>query len=366
MRIVNSARNFSSRPGSNDWAYRPDIVQAWRCGDQVAVPPLHRTAVPAVLCDGRETRPALDSAVRFSSLIVVLLIIASRPALAIQLLLLAARRLWRRDWPVVRRRSLLRLRSACVRMLLSPRTRAVVAAVLITMLSSVEVQAEIIVPSGLSPGDKYHLAFVTRGTRDGTSGNVADYNAFVQSQAELSGSITELYGISWSAIASTGPAHARTNAFIEGPVYLLDGNKIADGLADMWDSSLLNPLNIDQFGDLLNTAVWTGSQTDGFTDPLTPLGSSGPTQADSSVTYFNWIDAGAGPPSSSMFSLYAVSETLVVPEPGTLVLSVGAAICTFFLARLKRWSHRTRRSECGSRLLSDVSPHSSPAMELEN
>ena len=51
---------------------------------------------------------------------------------------------------------------------------------LVTLGTASAVQAAIVtVPTGLNPGDQYRLVFVTSGTRDATSTNIADYNTFV-------------------------------------------------------------------------------------------------------------------------------------------------------------------------------------------
>ena len=55
----------------------------------------------------------------------------------------------------------------------------------------------------------YHLVLVTEGTRDATSSDIADYNAFVQAEAERDGAVTQNFGIDWFVIASTATVHAR-------------------------------------------------------------------------------------------------------------------------------------------------------------
>jgi hypothetical protein len=66
------------------------------------------------------------------------------------------------------------------------------------------------VPSDLDPGDPYRLAFVTSTARDGTSSNIADYNAFVTGVANT---VTELaaLGAGWTAIVSTDAVDAVDN-----------------------------------------------------------------------------------------------------------------------------------------------------------
>lgn len=86
--------------------------------------------------------------------------------------------------------------------------------VIATVLAATSARAEVFVPPGLNPGDEYHLVFVTEGTRDATSHDIADHNAFVQAEAEREGATTEDFGIHWFAIGSTATVNARDNALV--------------------------------------------------------------------------------------------------------------------------------------------------------
>ncbi len=48
------------------------------------------------------------------------------------------------------------------------------------------------VPTDLNPGDQYRLVFVTNGTRDAQSTDIADYNTFVTTEANLSTELAAL------------------------------------------------------------------------------------------------------------------------------------------------------------------------------
>ena len=113
----------------------------------------------------------------------------------------------------------------------SYRTRALAIAVL--FLTPATTYASIFVPDGLSPGDTYHFAFVTSGYTNAASSNIADYNSFVNQQAELSGATTETWGINWYAIGSTETVDARDNAAVNAAVYLLNGTQVETGFNDM-------------------------------------------------------------------------------------------------------------------------------------
>ncbi|MDA1236799.1 MAG: hypothetical protein O3A53_18615, partial [Acidobacteria bacterium] len=105
-----------------------------------------------------------------------------------------------------------------------------------------------LVPAGLGVGDTFHLIFVTSTTRDGNSGEIADYNTFVNTAANSGGSQLAALGATWYAVASTQgspkgtsrsapgyipPVAAIENAVVTAAVYLPDGTKIADDSADM-------------------------------------------------------------------------------------------------------------------------------------
>lgn len=190
----------------------------------------------------------------------------------------------------------------------------------------------IYVPPGLSSGDTYHLVFVTEGIRDGTSTAIGDYNDFVNAQAARSGSLTETFGIDWFAIASTATVNARDNAVVSAAVYLLNGTKIANGFADLWDGTLIAPgINYDQFGGtpaVENYYIWTGSKTDGSTDATYPLGGLASDHAETGVVPSaapSWIAAGVRPRIERL-PFYALSELLTVPTSPSAVPEAGSLL----------------------------------------
>jgi hypothetical protein len=179
------------------------------------------------------------------------------------------------------------------------------------------------VPSDLNPGEKYHVVFITDDKRDGTSSDIADYNAFVQSQAEESGAITEQWGVSWSAIASTSDVNARDNISVDAsPVYLVPffdsgslqpGSRVADDAADLWDGSIQVTIRTDQFGRVGEAMdVWTGTNVDGTAitgglgGDLSRTGFSG---AYDLPEWVSFVDKAT----NTSLAFYAVSEVLTVP-----------------------------------------------------
>jgi len=98
-------------------------------------------------------------------------------------------------------------------------------------------------PTGLNPGDTFRFAFVTTGTINATSTNIATYNTFVNTDAAgatYGGSL-----VNWSAIASTTAVNTFTNTgsgLLTDSVYRTDGIKVANNTSrsggGLWSGSL--------------------------------------------------------------------------------------------------------------------------------
>jgi hypothetical protein len=202
-------------------------------------------------------------------------------------------------------------------------SRVIVFAVtLACILASAGVQAGIVIPGGLHPGDHYYLAFVTDGAQDATSSNIADYNQFVQAQAALDPALTGTnLGIQWHAIASTASTSAINNLALlpATPVYLLDGTtqvSVTDSTGWL-GASVLHAIDFDQFAVDVSSGgrsfAWTGTNSAG-TGSLgaAALGGTAPELgAISGYVDFHWVAFGQASPSQSL-PLYAVSSTLTV------------------------------------------------------
>lgn len=183
------------------------------------------------------------------------------------------------------------------------------------------VAAPITVPTGLSPGDQYRLVFVASTTRDATSSNIADYNAFV---ADVASSVPELDALAttWTAIASTASIDARDNTntnpsvSLGEPIYRLDDALVVNDNADLWDGLLGVALQVDENGDLVGSpfGVWTGSNAAGSGIPSQTLGLATPRIGASSSRASAWI-ASFPQPQNQQNRIYAISGTLtVIPE----------------------------------------------------
>jgi hypothetical protein len=219
-----------------------------------------------------------------------------------------------------------------------------------SILASTTVQAGIIVPAGLNPGDQYYLAFVTDGVTTPLSSVIGDYNNFVQGEAALDPALTGTgIGVSWRAVVSYGllsnPSHvtAITNLGLTPgiPVYLLDGTtkvSVVDGTGWL-GSSLLAPIDEDQFAALHAASdVITGTSTTGGPSAF-PVGvgpGSSITVGNETLSSSGWVfsaTVSSGVGNNNSFSephdpLYAVSTLqTVVPEPASSwLLLIGGGV----------------------------------------
>jgi hypothetical protein len=241
----------------------------------------------------------------------------------------------------VRKQSLLEITPLVSIPYVLARTRYIAVGML--LLSTGISHAGLSLPAGLSPGDKYRIAFVTSGTIDATSSDISVYNTFVNLAANAGGALTAPLGTSWTAIASTPTVDARDNTgtnplSIGVPVFSVDAtSRIANNNADLWDGMLTQFINLDEAGvGRPNLEVWTGSQTTGVAAPSNALGDD-PVQAGFTSSLNNsWI--AVGPASNTVLRpLYGISaELTAVPEPGAFVC-IGAIGIGILGVRLRRF-----------------------------
>lgn len=202
------------------------------------------------------------------------------------------------------------------------------------------------VPTSLSPGDSYYLAFVTNLTTAASSSDIAFYDAFVQAQANAAG-LNTIAGnpVTWKALVSTTTTNAVTHLGIgSSPVFRLNDTQIASGGSDLWDGSIAVPLNVTESGTTLPAgSVWTGSQANGVAYPAFQVGTANPISGGLNSASSSWLVANSNQPNTTLFRIYAFSQELqVVPEPSAVVLALSGAAAVIGLTLAKRRARNSR------------------------
>ena len=123
-------------------------------------------------------------------------------------------------------------------------------------------------PSGVGRAKGFRLLFITTGKRDATASDIATYNTFVQNAVGAGHTDIRAYKSGFRALASTEAVDARDNTGTTGtgvPVYWLNGNRLADDYADLYDGTwddVTNRKNENGNAES-DVSVWTGSSDDG-------------------------------------------------------------------------------------------------------
>lgn len=209
------------------------------------------------------------------------------------------------------------------------------------------VQAAIVdldTPAGVGDGQSFRFIFVTNGTVNAQTGgpsfdNIGDpahYDSFANSAGS---SLTyNDVAITWQALVSTTTVGDLANALITPastvPIYLVfTGAQIATSGSDLWDGTILNPINRTELDTTFSGQVWTGSSSAGG-DPgsLGLLGQSSPRVGLSTSTSSSWFNDTFASSSSSL-RIYAISQVLTaplsspsVPEPTSLAMLAMAGV----------------------------------------
>ncbi len=215
----------------------------------------------------------------------------------------------------------------------------------------------VVAPTGINPdtgvewaaGDKYHLAFVTSLTRDGTADNIAAYNTFVNLSAQGS-TYTGVAGITWNAVAITMTSNASDTVTVTAPLYDLEGNTAWTHLplenTAVWPLTEwttrhgFDPLYNDQGVDVTGATVFLGGGSDG--KPTDHLGGAW-ALGGASQTYGHIVGMAAWmsspyPNTADPHSFWAVSDelTVMIPEPATMALLAFGGLGLAFVASRRR------------------------------
>lgn len=175
-------------------------------------------------------------------------------------------------------------------------------------------------------GDTYHLIYVTSSATDATSTDIADYNAFVQADADANG----MGSIDWFALGSTVETDAVDNAVLNGPVLAVRDNSgtletiasVATDADDFWDFNWGDSNEIAQL-DGTDTNIWTGTNPDGVASGGNELGATNESTRRHWTGWTDWGPAFATQGNADSLEMAAISQELtVVPEPSSLGLGL--------------------------------------------
>jgi hypothetical protein len=210
------------------------------------------------------------------------------------------------------------------------------------------VNASLVVPAGLNPGDAYHVIFVSSTSRNSTSSNIADYDAHVQAAAEAAG-IGVSAGIDWLVVGSTPTVsaidHLTPLSTSNAPIYNQNGDLVAASFTALWGGTIMNAVNYTEAGNLEGATstpwVWTGTTASGNGGPfdqalggidfLHTVGSFERTDAQ-------WIESGELNPNLA-WRLYGISEEIIVssvPIPAAIWLFGSGMLGLIGIAKHKK------------------------------
>ncbi len=128
-----------------------------------------------------------------------------------------------------------------------------------------------LIPSGVQPGGKFRLLFITTSFLPATSGDIATYDAHVRARAAAGHTAIRPYAQKFRVVGSTASVSARNHAGLTGggvPIYWLNGPQVAPNYAGFWSDRWQNWLQPDrrtQWGapESHSDWPWTGTATGG-------------------------------------------------------------------------------------------------------
>lgn len=173
-------------------------------------------------------------------------------------------------------------------------------------------------PAGGSPVDGIttgeHRVFVTSQQKNGDLGGLAGADSLCQSSATAAG-LSRTY----KAIMSDATTNAKDRLSLLGAVYIFDSatsrQKVVDLGVDLWDSTLLRPIDRDENFNNYSGQVWSGTQSEGTVGIATNCNSwtsnssgvSG-TVGDSAFSDDRYIELGMDQTCDSVRPIYCISQ----------------------------------------------------------
>ena len=179
-----------------------------------------------------------------------------------------------------------------------------------------------LIPSGVQPGGKFRLLFITTDLILATSDDIATYDARVRERAAGGHNAIRSHAQKFRVVGSTASVSARNHAGLTGggvPIYWLNGPQVASTYAGFWSDRWQNWLKADRRTELGNPDShsdwpWTGTATNGASH-ANHLGhathvrrgrfSTGPSDNGP-------ISGGGAAPVSQMHALYGISPVFQV------------------------------------------------------
>ena len=180
----------------------------------------------------------------------------------------------------------------------------------------------------IAPGESFRLMFVTSVSMSAQSSEVGAYNSFVQGKAASNPALKPLQN-HFRAMISTPSVSARDNTRTRAtdpgasdPLYWVNGDKVADDYADLydgsWDHNSVNgQWSSDEDGDDITTVwdIWSGSLETGAARTGTEAGTATQFVSFGRVnTSGIELDSGNGYDKRLHKAVYGISPVLTVSE----------------------------------------------------
>ena len=222
-----------------------------------------------------------------------------------------------------------------------------------------------LLPSGLAPGAKFRLLFITDNWHNASDTSISRYDTHVQYWANLGHSAIVPYKAQFKAIGSTATVDARDHVGATGagvPIYWLNGARVADSYTDFWDGSWAANAGSDRrnrLGQANNSGTqsdwpWTGTKANG-TKSAHPLGSPTPTRG--AFGSDNPIEQHAGAPNTQTHAFYALSPVFLVEQVPRVSIVPDTGATEGHTARFTISAHPVPASDLTVNLRVEDAPH---------